>query len=188
MGPNMMEIQAAGLAPSNDKEAALLAVLSPGGYTVIVRGQGNTTGVGIVEAYDLNQAVDTRFGNISTRGFVQTGDNIMIGGFIIRGGAIANNVALRGLGPSLAQSGVNQVLADPTLDLRNSNGTPVAFNDDWMENPGQAVQLTSHGLAPQNPKESGIFSALSPGAYTVLLRGKNNGTGIGLVEVYDVRD
>jgi hypothetical protein len=186
-GPNMAEIQSAGLAPSNDKESALLAVLPPGGYTVIVRGANNTTGVAIVEGFDLDQSVDSRFGNISTRGFVQTGDNIMIGGFIVRPGGVPTNVAIRGLGPSLAQSGITQVLADPTLDLRDSNGTPLAFSDNWMDNPAQAVQLSAHGLAPSDAKESGIFTALNAGAYTAILRGKNNGVGVGLVELYDVR-
>jgi hypothetical protein len=186
-GPNMAEIQSAGLAPTNDKESAILAVLAPGGYTVIVRGKGNTTGVGIVEGFDLDQSVDSKFGNISTRGLVQTGDNIMIGGFIIRAGGVATNVAVRGLGPSLSLSGVSQVLANPTLDLRDSNGTPIAFNDDWMENPAQAVQLSAHGLAPQDAKESAIFAQLTAGAYTVILRDKSNGTGVGLIELYDVK-
>jgi hypothetical protein len=187
-GPNMAEIQAAGLAPSDDKEAALLAVLPPGSYTVIVRGAGNTSGVGIVEAYDLNQAPDSNFANISTRGVVETGDNIMIVGFIIRPGATLNNVALRGIGPSLAQSGVTQFLADPMLDLRDSNGNSIASSDDWMENPIQALELTAHGLAEGDSREAGIFVSLPPGAYTVLLRGKNNGVGIGLVEAYDIRE
>ena len=111
----------------------------------------------------------------------------MIGGFILGGNGGNSRVALRGIGPSLAQSGVNNVLADPTLDLYNANGTKLISNDDWNDNPAQAVQLTANGLAPTNNKESGIFTNLPPGAFTAILSGKDGGTGVGLVEVYNLQ-
>jgi hypothetical protein len=117
---------------------------------------------------------------------VQTSDNVMIGGFILGQGSARGNVAVRGLGPSLSQSGLSNVLADPTLELRDSNGMLLIANDNWQDNPVPAAQLTAHGLAPPDPKESGIFAALPPGACTAILAGKNGGTGIGLVEIYNV--
>ena len=122
--------------------------------------------------------------NISTRLRVETGNGILIGGFIITGTA-PKSVAVRGVGPSLAQFGISDVLADPTVELRDSTGALVAQNDNWQDDPSQAAQLTALGLALQNPNESGLVATLDPGAYTALLAGKNNGTGVGLVEIYD---
>jgi hypothetical protein len=181
------EIQNSGLAPQNDMEAAIVATLPPNGYTVIVRGKGGTAGTGLVEGYDLNPAAASQFGNISTRGFVQTGQNVMIGGIILGNNTGSTRIVLRGLGPSLSQSGVTNVLADPTIDLYNSNGARLVFNDNWQDNPGSAVQLSANGLAPSNAKESGIFTTLLPGAYTVILAGSNSTSGIGLVELYDLQ-
>jgi hypothetical protein len=180
------ELTALGLAPQNPNESGIVAMLQPGAYTAIVAGKNNGTGVGLVEVYDTNQAANSRLANISTRGFVQTGDTVMIGGFILGGG---NNtgVVLRGIGPSLSQSGVSNVLADPTLELRDSNGGLLISNDDWQDDPAQAAQLIAHGLAPSNPKESGIFAALPSGSFTAILAGKNGGTGIGLVEIYNAQ-
>ena len=96
-------------------------------------------------------------------------------------------VAVRGIGPSLAGSGLSNVLADPTLDLHNANGTVMISNDDWTDDPVQATQLTVNGLAPTNPKESGIFASLPPGMFTAVVAGKNGGVGIGLVEIYNLR-
>jgi hypothetical protein len=123
--------------------------------------------------------------NISTRGFVETADDVMIGGFIL-GGSSGTTVAARGIGPSLSQAGVSDVLADPTLELRDSNGTLLSSNDNWQDDPAQAAQLSALGLALSNSLESGIFASLQPGAFTAILAGKNGGTGLGLVEVYNV--
>jgi hypothetical protein len=125
--------------------------------------------------------------NISTRGFVQAGDNVMIGGFILGGSNQNTGIVVRGIGPSLAQFGLSNVLADPTLELRDSNGALLFSNDDWQNDPAQAAQLSARGLAPQDAKESGIFASLPPGAFTAILAGKNSGTGIGLIEIYNVQ-
>lgn len=181
------EILGTGLAPASDSESAIVATLQPNGYTVIVKGKGGTSGTGLVEGYDLNPAAASQFGNLSTRGFVQTGDNVMIGGFILGNNGGSTRIVLRGLGPSLAQVGVTNVLADPTLSLYDSNGTRLVFNDNWQDNPAQAVELSANGLAPSRPQESGIFATLTPGAYTAILAGANNTSGVGLVELYDLQ-
>ena len=120
----------------------------------------------------------SQLANISTRGFVLDGNNVMIGGFILGGGSDVE-VAMRGIGPSLAQFGLNPVLADPTLELHDSNGALLVSNDDWQDDPASAAQLTALGLAPQDPMESGIIHSLPPGAFTAILAGSNGGTGIG---------
>ena len=140
-----------------------------------------------MEIYDTSQSANSELANISTRGFVQTGDNVMIGGFILGGGSGSAAVAVRGIGTSLSQVGLSNVLADPTLELRDSNGAPLVSNDNWQDDPVSAEQLIAHGLAPQNSLESGIFASLSPGAFTAILAGKNGGVGIGLVEIYNVQ-
>lgn len=179
------QLTALGFALQNLNESGLVATLNPGAYTAILTGKNGGTGVGLVEVYDTNPAADSQLANISTRGFVQSGNNVMIGGFILGGG---NNtqVALRGIGPSLGQFGLSPVLADPTLELHDGNGALLISNDDWQNDPGPAAELSARGLAPQDPKESGIFASLPPGAFTAILAGKNGGTGIGLVEIYNV--
>ena len=146
---------------------------------------GNTTGVGLVEVYDLNQAVASKLANLSTRAFVSTGDNIVIAGFILGGNSANDNTILRGIGPSLTAFGVPNALANPTLELRDSNGALIRANNDWQDDPAQAAIITAAGLAPTNSLESGIAETLSPGQYTALLAGLNSGTGIGLAEIYD---
>ena len=178
-------IIASGIAPTNDLESAIDATLAPGAYTAIVRGQNNTSGVALVEVYDLNEAVPARLANISTRAFVSTGDNVVIAGFILGHNSGADRIVVRGIGPSLTASGVPDALADPTLELRDNNGTLVIANNDWQDNPAQAAELTAAGLAPADNVESGIATTLPPGLYTALLAGLNNGVGVGLVEVYD---
>jgi hypothetical protein len=143
--------------------------------------------VGVVEFYDLSQAADSRFGNISTRGLVQTGNNVLIAGFILGSGTANEHVAVRGLGPSLSQFGLNNVLADPTLELRDSNGATLITNDDWQTDPVSAAGLIANNLAPSNPKESAIYTSLPPGAFTAILAGKNGGIGIATVEVYNLK-
>ncbi len=178
-------IIATGIQPSNDLEAAIDATLSPGFYTAIVRGKNNTSGVALVEVYDLSQAAPAKLGNISTRAFIGTGNNVVIAGFILGNGNGNDRVVARGIGPSLTAQGVSNALADPVLEARDSNGTLVVANNDWQDDPVQASELTAAGLAPANPLEAGIARTLSPGLYTVLLAGLDNGTGVGLVEVYD---
>ena len=173
--------------PSDDRESVIIATLQPSNYTAILTGQGNTTGVGLVEVYDNNPGADSSLANISTRGFVQAGNEVMIGGFILGGGTSNAKIALRGIGPSLSQFGLNNVLQDPTLELHDANGATLVSNDNWTDDPVSAAQLTANGLALQNTKESGIFTSLPPGQFTAILAGKNGGVGIGLVEVYNVK-
>jgi len=178
-------IIASGIPPTNDLESAIDANLAPGAYTAIVRGKNNTSGVGLIEVYDLSQAVPSKLANISTRALVSTGDNIVIAGFIVGGNSGADRIVVRGIGPSLTAAGVVNALANPILELRDGNGTLLVANNDWQDNPAQAAELTAAGLAPTNNSESGLATTLPPGRYTALLAGLNNGTGVGLVEVYD---
>jgi hypothetical protein len=180
------QILATGLSPTNDRESAIKATLNPGAYTAVVRGQNNTAGVALVEAYDLDQGVDSKLANISTRAFVSAGDDIVIAGFILGNGDGNDRIAVRGIGPSLAAFGVSDALANPTLELRDTNGALLKANNDWQDDPDQAAELIAVGLAPTNQSESGIAATLPPGLYTALLAGLNNGTGVGLVEVYDL--
>jgi hypothetical protein len=147
-------------------------------------GKNQTSGLGLVEIYDADQAAASQLANISTRGFVQTGDDVMIGGFILGQGSGGVAVAVRGLGPSLGQAGLIDVLADPSLELHDGNGALLIANDNWQDDPVSAAQLTAHALAPSNSLESGIFITLPPGLFTAILAGKNGGVGLGLVEIY----
>ena len=140
-----------------------------------------------MEAYDLESQSPAEFANISTRGFVDAGDNVMIGGFILGGDNGSARVAIRGIGPSLAQVGLSNVLPDPTLGLFDANGTQLISNDNWMDDPTRAAALTAYGLAPASNAESAIFTTLPPGAFTAILAGKNGGIGVGLVEVYNLQ-
>lgn len=176
------ELIATGIPPTDDLESAIVATLEPGAYTAIVRGVNGGTGVGIAELYDLNPTSGSLLANISTRGFVQTGDNIMIGGFIVV--TQATRTIIRAIAPSLTQFGVPDALANPTLELRDSNGALLIANNDWQDDPAQAAELTAAGLAPTNALEAGIATTLPPGPYTALLAGVNNTTGNALVEVY----
>ncbi|MBA3649944.1 MAG: hypothetical protein H0W66_00315 [Chthoniobacterales bacterium] len=176
------EIEGSGFAPANELESSILATLEPGAYTAIVRGAKGGTGVGLVEAYDLDAAAGS-LANISTRGFVDTGDNVMIGGFIIGGGD--STVLVRGIGPSLIDFGVAGALQDPTLELHNGDGDTLAENDDWKDS--QQTEIDATGLPPGDDRESAILSTLPPGAYTAILRGALDTTGVGLVEVYDLQ-
>ena len=181
------EIINSGVAPQNDFESALVATLAPGSHTVVVRGKNNTSGIGVVEAYDLESQSPALLANISTRGFVDSGDNVMIGGFILGGDNGSTHVAIRGIGPSLAQVGLANALPDPTLGLYDANGALLIFNDNWNDNSGAAAELSAAGLAPSSNAESGIFTTLPPGAFTAILSGKNGAVGVGLVEVYNLQ-
>jgi len=174
------DIQATGAAPGNDAESALIATLAPGSYTAQVRGANNTAGIGVAEAYDLSLSSAAKLANVSTRGFVQTGDNLMIGGFIIVNNPL--KVVVRGIGPSLAPFGVQNFLANPTLELHGANGAVILANDDWKTN--QQAEIEATGLQPANNLESALVITLQPGNYTAQLRGNSNGVGVGVVEVY----
>ena len=172
-----------GLAPPNDFEPAILRSLAPGDYTAILRGKNNTTGVGLVEVYDIDRSDASTVTNISTRGFVDVGSAVMIGGFIVGGAGNASlPMLVRALGPTLTQFGVSSVLADPTLELHDATGTVIGFNDNWQDT--QKAQIQASGLAPPNPVESAIIITRPPSNTTAIVRGKNNTTGNALVELY----
>jgi sugar lactone lactonase YvrE len=186
-------IQATGLAPPNDSESAILITLQPGDYTAILAGKNGTTGVGLVEVYDINAGVFAELTNVSTRGFVGSGQSVMIGGFISGatsfsmggGGNGSTQVVVRGLGPTLTQFGVSGALADPVVTLVDGNGNAVKTNDNWKNTQQTAIQAT--GLAPPNDLESAMVVTVAAGNYTAILSGKNGGTGIGLIEVYNIK-
>ena len=142
------------------------------------------TGIGLVEVYDLDQAADSQLANISTRGFVDTGDNVMIGGFIV-GGASSTTVLVRAIGPSLGGMGVADPLQDPTLELHDPDGVQIAFDDDWKDS--QQAEIEATGIPPTDDREAAILADLDPGAYTAVVRGKDNTTGVGLMEVYNLQ-
>jgi hypothetical protein len=186
------EIQASGYAPGDGLESAIIADLPAGNYTAIVRGVNNMTGVGLVEVYDLSPDTASILGNISSRAFVQTDDNIMIGGFIVQG-TQPKRVILRAIGPELTQYGVPNTLADPTLELHDGTGALIASNNTWLHTiiggiitTNQVREITDSGHAPGDPRESAIIADLAAGNYTAIVRGVNNTTGVALVEVYDL--
>jgi len=174
------EVEATALQPTNDLESAIVRTFVPGNYTAIVRGNGNSTGIGVVEAYDLSPSANSKLANIATRGFVDTGDNVMIGGFITGGDA---QIVIRAIGPSLGNFGVSGALQDPTLELVNSNGGIIRSNNDWKE--FQQNEIAATGLQPGDDRESALIENLPAGNYTAIVRGAGNSTGIGLVEIYD---
>ena len=193
----LADIQNSGHAPTDPRESAIIATLPPGNYTAIVRGVNNTVGVGLVEVYD-NDLLYPYFqntsvlGNISTRSFVQTGADVMIGGFIVEGSG-PKIVIVRAIGPELTQHGVPNPLADPTLELHNATGALIGSNDNWMTTVlggiitrDQVQDIRDSGHAPTDPRESAIIATLPPGNYTAIVRGMNSTTGVGLVEVYDL--
>jgi len=191
-GDQVLDILRSGYAPGDGRESAIIADLPPGNYTAIVRGVNDSTGVALVEVYDLRSDTNSILGNISTRSFVQTGDNVMIGGFIVQGTA-SKRVIVRAIGPELTRYGVPNALANPTLELHDSTGALIATNDNWRTTiiggiitTNQVREITASGLAPADGRESAIIADLPPGNYTAILRGVNNTTGVALVEVYDL--
>jgi uncharacterized delta-60 repeat protein len=179
------QIEATGLAPSNDFEAAILATLSPGAYTAFLQGKGATTGIGLAEIYDVDPSVNARATNLSARGFVGTSNDVLIGGIIVGGptGSM-QRVLVRALGPSLGSAGVASPLANPTLSLRDANGNVIANNDNWQDS--QQADIAATGKAPPNTNESAILALLAPGKYTAIVTGKNGTTGVGLIEFYSL--
>ena len=180
-------IVASGIPPASNLESAIIATLEPGAYTAIMRGKGNTTGVGLLEVYDLDSSTPAILANISTRGIVQSGDKVMIAGFIVGAGPTDSRVVVRALGPSLAASGISSPLGNPTLQLTDGNGTIVRQSDDWQQDTIQATELIAIGIAPPNQLESAIVATLAPGAYTAVVAGKGGTTGTALVEVFNIR-
>ncbi len=180
------DIQATGIPPGSNAESAIIATLQPGAYTAILREKNGVPGVGLVEVYDLNQQAGAKLANISTRGFVETGDNVMIGGFIAGpGGTGPIKVLIRAIGPSLSSSGIQDSLQDPTLQLFDGNGVQFAFNDDWKQT--QQAEIAATGIPPTDDRESAMVATLAAGNYTAIVRGKDNATGVGLVEVYNIQ-
>jgi glucose/arabinose dehydrogenase len=173
------------IAPSDPKESAIVATLPPGNYTAIMSGTGGATGIGVVELYDLDQPAPANPANIATRGFVEAGDNVMIGGFIV-GGSQNRTVLARAIGPSLTALGVPDALQDPLLELHNSSGTTLMSNDNWRSD--QEAAITQTGIPPSDDREAALVSApLAPGNYTAIVRGVGNTTGVALVEVYQLQ-
>jgi hypothetical protein len=168
------------LRPLNTLESAILTGLNPGSYTAIVRGLHNTTGVALVEGYDIAPAATAHLTNISTRGFVRTGDNVMIAGMIVQSNG--QKVIVRALGPTLSGFGITNPLANPTLELRDANANLLSVNDNWKTT--QQTEIMASGKAPPNDLESAIVRTLTPGTYTAIVAGANSTTGVALVEVY----
>jgi hypothetical protein len=178
------ELKATTIPPRNDYESGMVKTLSPGAYTVILAGKGRTVGVGLVELYDLDGTVDSKLANIATRGFVDKGDNVLIGGTIILGNG-TTDVLFRAIGPSLIPLGVGNALQDTTLDVFNGQGAQVATNDNWEDSQKAEIEATT--IPPSDPREAAILRSLSPGNYTAIVRGKNNITGVGLIEAYQIK-
>jgi hypothetical protein len=168
------------IPPSSDYDSAIVRTVDPGAYTAILAGKGGTTGVGVVEVYDLDLTVDSKLANISTRGFVDQGDNVLIAGTIVVGNG-STNVLFRALGPS---TGISNALQDPTLELHDGQGSLIATNDNWQDSQADAIQGTT--IPPSDPREAAILRQLTPGAYTAIVRGKNNTTGVAVVEAYQI--
>ncbi len=181
------EVEATTIPPKNDLESAIVATLSPGSYTAILAGNDGGTGVGLVEVYDLAQSANSQLANISTRGLVQTDNNVMIGGFILGpNNNGASSVVVRALGPSLTAFGVANALQDPTIELRSSDGTLIASNDNWKDCPDKQT-IIDNNLAPSNDNESALLAIPAPGNYTAIVRGAGNTTGVALVEAYNLQ-
>lgn len=180
------EIEETTIPPTNELESAIVQTLTPGFYTAVMAGKNGGTGIGVIEAYDLNTAANSKLGNIATRGFVGAGDDVMIGGLIAGGnGSADTRVLIRAIGPSLASAGITGALQDPTLDLVDGNGNVMHANDNWQES--QQSEIAATTIPPGHAAESAIIATLPPGNYTAIVRGTNGGTGVALVEVYNVQ-
>jgi hypothetical protein len=177
------EIEANNVAPKHNLESALVATLPPGNYTAAVSGKNGATGVGLVEVYDLNQSADSKLANISTRGVVQSAENVLIGGFILGGGNANAKVLVRAIGPSLANAGVTNSLSDPTLELRDGNGVLLRSNDNWKDQ--QRTEIEATKISPAMDSEAAIIADLPPGLYTTIVAGKGP-NGVGLIEIYNL--
>lgn len=179
------EIEASGIPPGDEREAAIIRTLDPGAYTAVARSNNGESGLGLVEVYDLSPDSGSTLANISTRGAVGIRDDVMIGGFIISGAAGETRVLVRALAPSLTSFGIGNTMANPTLQLCDVNGTIVGSNDNWRD--GAEADISATGLAPSNEKESAIVTTLPSGAYTAIIRDANGASGVGLFEVYNLQ-
>lgn len=175
------EIQNSGFAPGSDNEAVTIATLPVGSYTAVMRGVENSTGIGLIEVYDLDSGADSHLVNLSARAFVGIGDNVLIGGLIVR--ANSKPLLLRALGPELTAKGVSGALSDPMIEMLDSNGEVIASNDNWQDAPNK-IDILATGLAPTDDRESAILTNPAPGSYTAIVRGAASGTGIALAEAY----
>ena len=182
--PGLPIIQRENLEPSDDREAAMAPVLLPGVYTAVMRGANNTTGIGLIEVYDVDMRNGAKLANLSTRAFVGTNDNVLIGGMLLRGNR-PHQVVFRAIGPSLQERGVENALQDTTLEVVDANGVTVSLNDDWRNGPN-VLDLEQSGLQPSDDREAAVLLGLVTGDYTVIVRGKEGTTGIGLVEAYQL--
>ena len=174
------QITESGVPPTNALESAIIATLAPGEYTAVLSGKDGASGIGLFEAYDLNQGASAKFANISTRGFVDTGDQVMIGGFIVANPA--TRVIVRAIGSSLSGDGVDNALSDPTLQIVNGSGVVVRSNDNWKSD--QQAEIEKTNVPPNDDAESAIVATLAPGSYTAVVSGKASATGVALVEVF----
>ena len=186
------EVEATTIPPLNNFESAIVTTLNPGAYTAVLAGKGNGTGVGVVEIYDLAPAANSKLANISTRGFVDTGANVMIGGLIVDGGSGGGSarVILRAMGPSLSAAGIQGVLPDPNLELHDASGTIIAANDNWKtrgDGSSQQGEIEATSIPPSNDAESALVQNLAPGNYTAIVRGTGNMSGIAVVEAYTLQ-
>jgi CSLREA domain-containing protein len=181
------QIEGTPFEPKDDRESVIVATLQPGAYAAILTEKNDQTGVGLVEVYDTDPPSNVQMANISTRGFVRTDTKVMIGGFTLGGNSNSPRIVVRGLGPSLKKFFLTDLLADPTLELHNANGTPTIVNDNWQDDPVSAAQLITNNFAPEDPNEAAIFISLAPGPYTAILAGKGGSIGLGLVEIYNLQ-
>jgi hypothetical protein len=179
------QIEESGIPPTDDKESAIVRTLAPGAYTTILRGKDNSTGIAVVEVFDLGLSVTSILANISSRSFVEAGDNALFGGFIAGSQPGSTNILVRAIGPSI-KNRLPNALDDTTLELHDSNGTMLASNDNWKDSPERA-QIEATGIPPGNDLESAIIRTLAPASYTAIVRGKNNTAGVGVVEIYNVK-
>ena len=180
-----VELENNGFAPKHELEAAIVTTLSPGFYTAMIAGQNSVTGIALIEVYDFNQGGDSLLANISTRARVQSNESVLIGGFILGNGEGATKVLIRGLGPSLTPAGITNALPDPTMELHDGNGALLVANDNWKDQQQSEIEQT--GIPPNESSESAILADLGPGAYTAVVAGKGEATGVALIEVYNLR-
>jgi hypothetical protein len=183
--PDRAEIEASGFAPSDDRESVITLTLNPGAYSAILRGKDNKVGIAVVEVYDRTSGGTTRLANISSRGLCETGDNVLIGGFIVGAQTGDTRVLVRAIGPSL-KPGIANALSDPTIALHNENGDILKSNDDWKQS-ADRTEIEDTGIAPKADAESAVIATIPPGHYTAIVEGKNNSSGVALVEVYNVK-
>jgi hypothetical protein len=184
-GTQAQEIIETTLAPSDPRESAIIASLGPGAYTATVNGATGTQNIALVEVFDLDSETPSQLLNISTRGYVGTGEGVMIAGMII-GGTEAETLVFRGLGPSIAVGlpPISNALPDPKLVLVDSQGSTLFTNDDWQDT--QAADILDTGLAPADAREAAILITLAPGNYTALLSDAGGAIGVGLLEIYNI--